>query len=296
MKSTVELIQESILDVSLDPIVETGIFDATNPEHIFSLIESLEGKGIADNVITEAVAVLRYEGKFPDRQAFNKDGWLVTFPSAEYKQQAIKRHTHFDSDPTHGNGGMNLYYKRKGKQKRMTQQDTSTVEPKQPNEPSVSNIPGKKDVSTAPVSSIPTGDKPAVTSTASDLPKSGNTSPTKNAATDTKPSEQPAPSPVGGDNAVSARINSTPGVSSTTSTSSVLPVVPSVPSVPTPPSFENISIEFAKGKGWTPTPYGEWRNAIGETVAVVGLCGEVVPIKTNDREELKILASKRIPE
>jgi hypothetical protein len=55
----------------------------------------------------------------------------------------------------------------------------------------------------------------------------------------------------------------------------------------------NISVEFAKSKQWNPTPFGEWRNAVGDATAVVGLSGEVVPIKTTDREELKIFAEKK---
>jgi hypothetical protein len=292
MKPTVELIQEAILDASLSPIVENGIFDPFNPEHVFSLIESLEEKHVSNDIITEAVAALRYEGKFPDRQAFNKEGWLVTFPSAEYKQQAIKKHTHFDSDPTHGQGGMNLYYKRKGKQKRMTQQDTSVAEPKQLDDPSNAGVPSKTDdPNSVPPNSASSQKAPSAGAGDSNLPKSG--SPTKNAATSTKPSEQPAPSPISGD------VPSVPsGAITSPSSNKSVPVAstPSPASV-TPPllPFESISIEFAKSKGWTPTPYGEWRNTTGETIAVVGLCGEVVPIKTNDREELKLLADKRIP-
>jgi outer membrane biosynthesis protein TonB len=39
------------------------------------------------------------EGKFPERQAYNANGILVTFPTPEYKQRAIKRGTHFEKNP-----------------------------------------------------------------------------------------------------------------------------------------------------------------------------------------------------
>ena len=136
MKSTVEIIQEAILDICIEPVVENGIFNPHNQEHIMALIEKLENRKIPENIICEAIMAVRQEGKYPERQAYNKEGWLVTFPSPEYKNAAIKKGTHFASDPTHGRGGMNVYYKRKGKQKRMTQQDTSVVEPSQQSQPS----------------------------------------------------------------------------------------------------------------------------------------------------------------
>ena len=40
------------------------------------------------------------EGKYPERQAYNAKGILVTFPTPEYKADAIKRGTHFEEDPT----------------------------------------------------------------------------------------------------------------------------------------------------------------------------------------------------
>jgi hypothetical protein len=53
-----------------------------------------------------------------------------------------------------------------------------------------------------------------------------------------------------------------------------------------------LSIKFAQSKGWTPTPYGEWRDQTGEVRAVVGLTGEVVPIKQVERDEFKLFSEK----
>jgi hypothetical protein len=39
------------------------------------------------------------EGKYPERQAFNKDGVLVTFPTPQHKAKAISRGTHFEENP-----------------------------------------------------------------------------------------------------------------------------------------------------------------------------------------------------
>jgi hypothetical protein len=40
------------------------------------------------------------EGKFPERQAYNKDGILVTFPTPKHKANAISRGTHFEKNPS----------------------------------------------------------------------------------------------------------------------------------------------------------------------------------------------------
>jgi hypothetical protein len=64
------------------------------------------------------------------------------------------------------------------------------------------------------------------------------------------------------------------------------------PTVPAAPSYTALSVKFATSKGWKSTPYGEYRDETGATAAVVGLSGEVVPIKNVDREEFKIFAEK----
>ena len=40
------------------------------------------------------------EGKHPERQAYNKDGLLITFPTPKHKQDALTAGTHFEKDPT----------------------------------------------------------------------------------------------------------------------------------------------------------------------------------------------------
>ena len=126
-----EIIHEILLDMSLHPLIEDGMVNFSNKVHLRILEEKLTSFGMSKKDVSEIIDNV-IEGQFPDRQAYNKEGWLVTFPSPEYKQAAIKKGTHFASDPTHGKGGMNLYYKKKGKQARMTQQDPSAVEPEEP--------------------------------------------------------------------------------------------------------------------------------------------------------------------
>ena len=53
-----------------------------------------------------------------------------------------------------------------------------------------------------------------------------------------------------------------------------------------------ISVKFATDKGWTKTPDGEWRDSTGNTAAVIALSGEAVPVKSVERDELKLLADK----
>ena len=61
------------------------------------------------------------------------------------------------------------------------------------------------------------------------------------------------------------------------------------------PHYEEISKKFVAQKGWMPTPFGEYRDTQGNVVAVVGLSGEIVSIKNNDREEYKLFAEKNMP-
>lgn len=45
------------------------------------------------------ISVIVEKGKHPERQAYNKNGILVTFPTPEYKARAIARGTHFEKNP-----------------------------------------------------------------------------------------------------------------------------------------------------------------------------------------------------
>jgi hypothetical protein len=92
-------ISEYILNrVCLDSRVTDGIFSSENDEHLAALQEVLIKKGISEN---DAMAIRNkmIEGKFPERQAYNTNGLLVTFPTPEYKQRAISRGTHFEENP-----------------------------------------------------------------------------------------------------------------------------------------------------------------------------------------------------
>jgi hypothetical protein len=93
-------------EVCLSERITNGIFDITNNEHIDVMREYLVNKGIDEG---EAIAFTNRVvegGKHPDRQAYNKNGILVTFPTPQHKQNAIRRGTHFEKDPTKGKGNL----------------------------------------------------------------------------------------------------------------------------------------------------------------------------------------------
>jgi hypothetical protein len=71
-------------------------------KNLTCLLESLVEHGIAEDVsvdIVNDVALISEKGKHPERQAYNKKGILVTFPTPEYKQRAIAAGTHFEKNP-----------------------------------------------------------------------------------------------------------------------------------------------------------------------------------------------------
>jgi len=281
-----EAVNGSILDICVHPLVEDGTFDTQNTEHMFLLMESLIEKNFDDTTVSEVVKALRHEGKHPERQAYNKEGWLVTFPSKEYRDAALKKGTHAIADPTHGKGGMNLYYKKKGKQKRVTQQATSQTDPN------------------AIEKQAPSGGSQASTpdSTSSDLPPAtqqmpaGGSTPEKTATAPSASSEPSAEAPATAQSdpiPVSTTEPSNKGAATSIGAATAAPVPKAEPSASVVQPKVDITVQFAKSKNWSSTPYGEWRDSAGSVVAVVSLSGEVAPIKSNDRDELKLFSEKQ---
>lgn len=83
--------------------------DLTNEENLVSLYESLTLNGMSTSEsidIVNDVSVISEKGKHPERQAYNKNGILVTFPTPEYKARAISRGTHFEKDPRAGQSNL----------------------------------------------------------------------------------------------------------------------------------------------------------------------------------------------
>ncbi len=284
------LISNIVTEAALDSRIPDGIVNLDNIDHIQVVAERIYDTVLDEDIVNEFLSFILNEGKHPERQAFNKDGWLVTFPSKEYRDAAIKKGTHSISDPTHGKGGMNLYYKKKGKQKRQTQQATTQV---------TTGADVQKQAPAAPPVRPPVPNSTQQKAAAEKTKKTTSSlvgpeelgdedstaQPTSEPASAIKPLPSEKPAPAG----------------------APAPAAPDAPEVPKPKEapvidvpvvekqpeqYASISKKFAAKKGWMSEPYGEYRDREGNTVAVVGLSGEVVPIKSVDRDEYKLFAEK----
>jgi len=94
-----DIFDKILNEVSLDSRITSGVFSIEEESHMDVLREFLTKRGIAEEAAKEFCNRV-VEGKFPERQAYNKEGILVTFPTPEYKARAIKKGTHFEKDPT----------------------------------------------------------------------------------------------------------------------------------------------------------------------------------------------------
>ena len=283
------------MEAALDSRIPDGVVDLKNATHVRVIAEAMYDSGISKETINEFVQKFVDEGKHPDRQAFNKEGWLVTFPSKDYRDRALKKGTHSIADPTHGKGGMNLYYKKRGKQKRMTQQDTTaTDEPEKTQPRPLGTQPAPNPTQTAAPES-----QPAPENTGKDEegnPVVGMEEPNDNAGDDSSeetPDGQSASSAANGSSLPAAGGNEPSAApAGDAPKEEPTPSAPVAPAPPPEPPYAKLSKEFATQKGWKPTPYGEWRDAQGNAVAVVALSDEIVPIKSVDRDELKLFVDK----
>ena len=86
-------------EIGCDSRIKNGSLDLKNEDHVFVLQEYLEKAGYDINEIVEKTARLFEDGRFPERQAYNKDGILVTFPNKQYRDRAVNKGTHFAENP-----------------------------------------------------------------------------------------------------------------------------------------------------------------------------------------------------
>ena len=96
--------QSLINDICCDVRIKDGTINLENADHVFVLQEYLENAGYNINEIVEKTAKLFEAGRFPERQAYNKDGILVTFPTKEYRDKAVNKGTHFAENPKKQSG------------------------------------------------------------------------------------------------------------------------------------------------------------------------------------------------
>jgi hypothetical protein len=290
-----KFIERIISEAALDSRVENGMLNLKNADHLQVVAEALYDACEDETVVNEFVDKFMEEGKYPDRQAFNKEGWLVTFPSKQYRDAAIKKGSHSISDPTHGKGGMNLYYKKKGKQKRQKQQATTQVQPDQPSVKATKpQEPTATPASDAPKASMDQKRADRLAQITGQKPSAQSTSTTDKPVTSPKAAATKVSSPETPEEPAASAPSDAPS-SGDERTPAEMPAI-DVPVATTPPEeYAAVSKKFARQKGWMSEPYGEYRDAEGNTVAVVGLSGEVVPVRSNDREEYKLFAEKNMP-
>jgi hypothetical protein len=92
------IIEKFLNRLCLDERIVDGSFCLENDLHMDVLQEYLEKLG-ATKEDSIGVRNRMLEGKYPERQAYNANGILVTFPTPEYKKRAIDRGTHFEKNP-----------------------------------------------------------------------------------------------------------------------------------------------------------------------------------------------------
>ena len=85
-------------EVCLDERISDGIFKMDEAAHMDALRDYFLKRGIAREAAIH-VTNRMVEGKYPERQAFNREGILVTFPTPQHKARAIARGTHFEKNP-----------------------------------------------------------------------------------------------------------------------------------------------------------------------------------------------------
>lgn len=100
-----DFIDNLLTKICLDDRITDGIFSFENNNHVEVLKEHLLNYNISNKKTLDILNNI-LEGKYPERQAYNKDGLLVTFPTPEYKQRAIQRGTHFEQNPKKSQTGV----------------------------------------------------------------------------------------------------------------------------------------------------------------------------------------------
>ena len=85
-------------EVCLDERITDGVFKMEEASHMDALRDYFIKRGITKEAAVN-VTNRMVEGKYPERQAYNKDGILVTFPTPQHKAKAIARGTHFEKNP-----------------------------------------------------------------------------------------------------------------------------------------------------------------------------------------------------
>lgn len=129
-----KLIFEALDKSSKDISIEDGVFDLSKQEHIEILRGNLLEVGMSVETVTDYLNNV-VEGKYPERQAYNKNGILVTFPTPEYKQKAIAKGTHFDKNPNKRDANVFTNEPTSDQPKSEPEQKPTPDQPKSPEQP-----------------------------------------------------------------------------------------------------------------------------------------------------------------
>ena len=95
---TPRILNRIFTEVCLDNRITDGIFRMDEQSHIDALRDYFLKKGITKEAAIH-VTNRMVEGRFPEKQAYNRDGVLCTFPTPQHKARAIARGTHFEKNP-----------------------------------------------------------------------------------------------------------------------------------------------------------------------------------------------------
>lgn len=126
------IIQELLNEICLDSRIENGIFLLEKNSHMDVLQEYIQKKyNIEKQKAIHIRNLILEAGKFPERQAYNKDGILVTFPTPEHKKRAIDKGTHFAENPKKQQ--VNIF----GDEKPTVDTAVASEQPPQPTAPTV---------------------------------------------------------------------------------------------------------------------------------------------------------------
>lgn len=298
-----KIINHLIREVSIDPRIKSGVFDPYKQEDMDVLREYMVGLNFDYEVIREFTNKV-VEGKYPERQAYNKEGFLVTFPTPDYKAKALSSGNYFNEDPTHGRGGMHLV--RKAEPERLDikpdiQQPETASQPSNKNPNPVQDTEPKKIVQKSPVqepSKSPKQEPQKIESPVSQ--------PAKPASIDIEPKKIEDPV----DASVKPAYQPPKNVPAKKAPEQA-PVQPVTNSDKTPveyltgepegeeldltdfSAYKDPSLEWAHNQKWEKRDNGNYYDDKGNLRAVIGLDGSAVPATEKDRVSLRTWIDKK---
>jgi hypothetical protein len=300
-----DIINHIITECSLDDRIVDGMFNPLIQEHMNVLIEKLLEMNIPEEEIKELNNKI-VEGKYPERQAYNKEGFLVTFPTPDYKAKALSSGNYFNYDPTHGRGGMHLIKKASPDEIQSTAGDAVQ-------EPVIATKPNQQDAVSSPSAPNTTQQKPtdSVSTSGSQPTQAPENKPVATTEPIQKSPDTPQgiaePNPVVQKQEPSANPTDQ-GKYQPSSPDNIEPVkkkekepIQYVTGEPEGEpldltdfsAYKDPSLEWAHNQKWEKKENGNYYDDKGTLRAVIGLDGSAVPATENDRASLRRWIDKK---